>query len=1104
MAGSTMFHIQSLGGVTIRDDGRNTVRLRSRKHVALLLYLAASGKRVLTRDYLAALLWTSPPERARHSLSQAIYDLRRNLDGAVVSGAGDGLRLDQARITFDASEFETAVRNGDLARAVQLHQGPFADNLSGAGSDDFERWVDGERLRLSRLGEFVLRRYVRECDGAGRWGEMCVAALKLVRISPIDEEAHRALMRGLWLHGDATSAIRHFEETAPLLERELPGGVSEETKALAQRIRSAPVPAKEPTRFVEQETPFLGRENEFNLLRSVVETIDACPTTAVIVYGEAGIGKTRLFREFTTPLALQNIRLLESRCYPAETDVPYGPVVEGIRPIAAEVARTLPAEAECFTRLGHLLPEFEHICRPHDEGIDPAAWRRRLYEEVASLVRQSSAAKPIVWVIEDVQWIDATSASLLHYITRRLEGSPFLLIASLRTARGEDLPSTLPVSPPGPTELTKALHLSPLTEEQIRQIVVHTRPDAADHPGVALAQHLSAGNPLLALEVFRAAVDSMEWAEEAHSWDPLTDSRLGRVLAVRVEGLTRPALRLLQAVAVLERHTGPRGVSTVAGLSLSQAAEHSAELYTRGLLVDSEGKPEFANDIIREYVYADMRTLERAALHLAAAQFLAGSPEASSATLARHYHLGDDRSRTYKYAIAAAREAGESAAHREAAAMARLALETARSSAERLAALHLLAESELESAQLTNAREHFEQILRLDTRMSAERRIEVKLRIVRTLAELSQWSSGRQVLSDVTSDIQEVTDPSSRLLGGAETLFWSLKIAIRQNDSELAKQVAESAAELEAKALTDGSLTADARASAMLSVAAYTAFFESSEKALSLLTDVRSDLAALSLPLAERVHLLKGMVHLRMAQWDNGEYEIKQALEIASKRNDLVQLSSLWNNLACCALEQGDWAASESFLSRAEAIQIALPDPLDAALPLTLNRANALFYQGQTRDAGQLYDKAFDIANTVDSKEFIPELLACKGLVSLQLGNAGDARRSWIALEETRKVQLVGSQERFKLEWFRAYILRQVDRDEALSRLLFSAREQIALDVPSYLKLMWLGVLLFGDRLMTEHGMTPDRLREHLRLSGLRWFVLFSNRWLRTTAGRRI
>ncbi|MCK5447111.1 MAG: AAA family ATPase, partial [Gemmatimonadetes bacterium] len=310
-----MFVIQSLGGVRIQDSSGDVVRLRSKKHMALLLYLATAGRRIYTRDSLARLLWDTSIERARHSLSQAVYDLRRNLPGTIDSATGDAVRLDLSAFRFDVVEFEQALKNGELALAVDLYRGPFADNLVHAGTDDFERWLETERLRLSRLGEMALRRHVRQCDESGQWGEMCMAALRLVKLSNLDEEAHRVLMRGLWLHGDAASASRHFDEVVKPLEDELPNGISQETHLLVQRIRSTPAPEPWVDNLGELQTPFLGRENELETLRKVVREIRDTSTTAVLVAGEAGIGKSRLVSEFTRSVALEDVWLLESRCY---------------------------------------------------------------------------------------------------------------------------------------------------------------------------------------------------------------------------------------------------------------------------------------------------------------------------------------------------------------------------------------------------------------------------------------------------------------------------------------------------------------------------------------------------------------------------------------------------------------------------------------------------------------------------------------------------------------------------------------------------------------------------------------------------------------------
>lgn len=1097
-----MFVIQSLGGVRIQDSSANTIRLRSRKHVALLLYLAAAGRRVYARDSLARLLWDTSIDRARHSLSQAVYDLRQNLPGAVASATGDAVLLEPSAFRLDALEFEQALKTGDLSLAVDLYRGPFADNLAQAGTDDFERWLEAERLRLTRLGEMALRRYVRQCDEAGRWGEMCVAALRLVKLSLLDEEAHRALMRGLWLHGDGASAIRHYDEVVAPLEKEIPGGLSEETRLLAQRIRSTPAPEPWVDNLGEIQTPFLGREDEMEALRAAVREVSTSAVTAILVSGEAGIGKSRLVSEFARSVALENVRLLESRCYPAEADVPYGPVIDGLRPIAADVARRPAADLESFTRIGHLLSEFEYLTRDGEQRIDPAAWRRRLYEEITGLVRLALETAPIVWVIEDVQWMDATSTSLLHYMTRRLEGYPFLLIATLRVAREEDLPDTLPLSPPGTSDLSAEIRVHPLSQDEIGEILGRAAPDPGHKAALQLAQRLAGGNPFFALEVFRAAVGSTEWAAEASRWNPLTDARLSNVLAVRLKGLSRKALTLLQATAVLERLASPGAVAAVAGFSLPEAAEASAGPYGRGLLQDRDGQLGFVNDVVREYVYSDMTALARTALHLTAAQFLEDESDTNAATLARHFHLGEDRTRTYTHAMRAAREAKAAAGQMEAAVMADLAVRSCRGKDERLAALHLLAEAELESAQLAKAKEHFNEILRLDEAMPAEQRVEVMLKVVEALAESSEWVEARKEIEALSTALELILDPSANLQMHSEALYWTLKVATRQNDASGAQEAARVAEGLAATALQNPSIKSEARVSAVLSLATYAAFYQSSARALGLLDDIRDAVETVKPETSERAHLIRGLVATRMARWEEGEHEFRRALEQATRRNDLVQQAGLWNNLACSALEQGEWESFDMWAKKVEDIQTSVGDVLDTFLPLSLNRANALFYQGKAKPAGVLYEKALESAQATGSLEFLPELYSCIGLVALQVGDLRTANRAWGDVLETEQHQLLGPQELFKYEWFRAFMRAHLGDDSAIQSLLVAAERQSQLDVPSHLKLLWIGTLVFGSGFSDATGRSPGALKEVLFTNRLGWFAGFARRWHRSASSK--
>ena len=1079
-----MIRIRCFGGISVEGTDGRVVQFRSRKHVALLSFLAANRDRVHGRDELVRLLWDSPLSSARHSLSQALYDLKRRLGEFSTQRFGDGLRL-ASEIEFEGRQFEAAVERDDLRRAVDLYRGDFAAAYDRVGTEAFESWIDDERRRYRILAQAALHRYVERCDGQGDWGQMCVAALRLVGINPMSEKAHRSLMRALWLHGDQALALRHFGEIEDQLSSDLPGGISPETQELVQRIRSSAPPA--PAAINRAEPPIVGREQEFARLRELVDSARRSEGVLAVVRGEAGIGKTRLSAELARCVAVEGMRVLKSRCYAAEENVAYGPVLDALREFSDLICSKEGADGPLYPHIRQLLR-----CEPSlDENVDLeadlAGERRRLYEEIVGLISTLCDDATTVWIFDDVHWIDGSSASLLSYLIRRLADRRFLLLVTVRDPSEPSEACRKLLRDRSTDQQATTLSLGPLSLEAVRMLIESLEVTAAtDLP--ERIHGLSGGNPFLALELLRDAGPLTTPEAEDLAGEALQSDRVRSLLQTRLQGLAPSSIRLLEAIAVLGRNATPAHAADAAGLTLPAASDVSEELYARGILRDVEEQLEFAHDITREFVYQNLGGVRRASLHLFVAEALARNVEVTLPTIARHFHLGGDRARAFEYGIRAAKASIASFGHEEAKSMASLALSQAVTNGERFESLDIMGRSAFALGQLDEAEQRLSQILNLDRGLSANDRVQAHLMQGRIRLESSDWEGSKHVLQ--AADIASLESPSNQVEAKLCSLSLQLKGAMRQLDSQLARQLSAEIRKTHAVGVDRRILTDMAAARSYYSLAAYAAFFESVTEADELVgrawqhcTDVPDELSV-------RVLLMRGVVKSHRSLWDEAIVLFQHALALAKEKNQVLEIGKAWNNLAYCHLEQAQWAEAEECCRASMGTYSQLPPgTYVTATPLT-NLGDAFFFQGFARKAIPVYEEALRETRP----DLRPQMLASLGLATLQLGDTAAAAKHWDSLCDLDDSELRGVQERFKIAWLRAYMTALSKPNEAGQQLFDAANAQRDLNLGNHLKLLWLGRLLSNGSHARDTEAT-DIIRR-LKDARLGWFIHFSSRWL--------
>jgi DNA-binding SARP family transcriptional activator len=238
-----VLHLELLGDFRLRSESGSLITISARKSQAMLAYLAVKPSQLVSRDKMAALLWSSTaPEQARQSLRQTLSTMRRELAAVspqkILVEEGDFLSLDASLVYCDVAEFESLVATGTpeaLDPATRLYAGDFLDGFQ-IDEEKFDQWVLAERDRLHRMALRAHAQLVEQLSRSGSLDEAIAIAQQSLRIDPLQESMHRTLMRLYLQSGDLLNALQQYDSCAKLLRRELDLEPDAETRALQQEI----------------------------------------------------------------------------------------------------------------------------------------------------------------------------------------------------------------------------------------------------------------------------------------------------------------------------------------------------------------------------------------------------------------------------------------------------------------------------------------------------------------------------------------------------------------------------------------------------------------------------------------------------------------------------------------------------------------------------------------------------------------------------------------------------------------------------------------------------------------------------------------------------
>jgi DNA-binding SARP family transcriptional activator/DNA-binding GntR family transcriptional regulator/DNA-binding Lrp family transcriptional regulator len=654
--------LRVLGPFDAQQSG-TPIALGSPRARALLARLAIDANRAVPTSQLIDDLWgETVPETAAKMVQVYVSHLRKVLPADVLLTMPPGYAVQLDPEDIDLTRFIRLRAEGREALATEdpaTASARFHDALAlwrGPALAEFsEPFAQVEGAHLDELRLDCVEDRIRSDLALGRHADLVAELELLVASHPLRETLHSSLMLALYRSGRQAEALRAYDRFRRALDDELGLEPSRALKALQHRVLNQDpsldlagrtvVPASPAPTSPAAPAGLRGRDAELSRLESAVAAAAVGDGSAILISGPAGIGKTRLRTELTERAHERGVHVLVGRCIQlVGTGLPYLPVVDALRPLRG--SHVLEDLAEELQELPGLLPELTAQGR-HDRAAPVAAESRlRLFEEVLAVLERLTADAPVMLVLEDLHWADASTLDLVAFLAHTVSSKRILLVLTSRT-EGDHLQA-----------LTSAAVVTPIPLEPLDDVEIEVLLSdcSTESPSVDLLRGITRraqGNPFFARELLAAA----------RRGDGSLPPRLRDVLLATVARLDASTRSLLRVVAATGRAVSYRLLADVTSLSESELGEALRQATEHDVLVPDHAALTygFRHELYAEAVYGTLLPGERELLHERLARALSDEPglaaRSGAAEPAQHWAAAGRPVEALGASLQAAREA---------------------------------------------------------------------------------------------------------------------------------------------------------------------------------------------------------------------------------------------------------------------------------------------------------------------------------------------------------------------------------------------------------------------------------------------------------------
>jgi DNA-binding SARP family transcriptional activator len=640
-----------LGIPVLTDPHGEVIRLRSRKQLGLLVFLTLDARfESAAREKIADMLWQDSGKHSLHSLSQALTEIRQRLGREAIAGDRTTVKL-QAKVATDIDYYDVESLPSQIPTPLE--------GLDTCGGPRFAQWVEARRDIILAQIEATLSDRLIEARAHGRVQAARDRAEQLYSIDPYNEAAVNALIgdrvdSGNWAgafrllkkHVDvcatdlgrtpsieALVSLRRYERGATQKPR-----VHERSKGYGRRT--------EPDAFV-----FVGRETEMTRLETISNQVAAGLFRSCVLRGPDGIGKTTVLRRFVvSAAAAEYAPAYIVTCQKIGQSIPFAAVSDLLDQMSRDPALS-GTKTIWLSEASRIAPGIKAAYSGVDDPpvTPPETVRVRLAEALKQMLAAIADGKPVYLAFDDLHFMDPASRDVLHMLARRLEGTPALLLAAVRSSETEAGPGAAATIEGVKWQGT--IDLEPFTETETEELASALfwvgRPvdDAVTRKIVELSEGMPLLTEMLVSDWEKSGEQSlviakMRGEDDNIRWSPPDTMR--SALAREYDGLSKCGQRLLHLIATAGRRMPLEDCCRLLAEPTEKVGAAVFTLIERSIVYLDGNGLDFKSDLHRAFVYSTLPDETRRYQHAHLAQHLSAAKDQSEfqyALEASHHFL---------------------------------------------------------------------------------------------------------------------------------------------------------------------------------------------------------------------------------------------------------------------------------------------------------------------------------------------------------------------------------------------------------------------------------------------------------------------------------